>query len=517
MTELLLPIIIFAAWTLFSFIFIIKYKHHQTTNTANKKSYWNNNYIFEIIPPVFPTLGILCTAIGITIGIWSFDAKDIQNSIPQLLGGLKFAFIATILGILGLIIFQKWTAIIQKQIDDTPNKPIIETNELSAISALTFEVQELKNDNQKQIEKLIQSFGNDLENKVSLKLSNIEKATLETQNSNKELVIQLKELRKEQKETARQANSETIKLKGELIEKLIEFKQEQKETATKANKNTDEIIKAMSENNKLTSKKFDEFSELLRKNNTEALVEIMKLATEQFNEQMSELINKLVQENFAELNNSVKSLNDWQYHNKEQVQKLTEQFQNTSEMFTISATTLKQVAENTKSLTDDDSKLSQLISELKRVMIEDSKFQEITNKLTNTIQILANTTESFDKTTSKLNDWVITEKNFKDAAVILISKLEEFRDFNGDVWQNYRNEMNNGVAVISKASKSISSDLDNINAEFINSLNTTLQNLDTLIQRFISGNNKPIASSIGQKSKPNVIPRLDKDVDDLPF
>ena len=80
----------------------------------------------------------------------------------------------------------------------------------------------------------------------------------------------------------------------------------------------------MTDNNKFIVKKFDEFSELMSKNNTEALVDVMKNVTEQFNKQMSELINRLVQENFAELNKSVQSMNDWQKENKDQIKKLTD-------------------------------------------------------------------------------------------------------------------------------------------------------------------------------------------------
>lgn len=483
MNELLITTIIFGLWTVFSIIFIWKYKHYQTTATADKKSFWNNSYIFDSIPPVFPTLGIFCTALGITFGLSGFDTEKIQESLPTLLEGLRLAFFATMAGIIGLIIFQKINAIIQKQIDDDPNRPVKQTDELSAIAALTFEVKELKNDNQKQIEKLIQSFGADLETKVSTQLLNLEKSIVSLQKTtltNQEKTDVGLEL----------INKTTSDSNYGIMTELGKINNLQSALGEKANKNTDDIIKAMSENNKLTAKKFDEFSELLRKNNTEALVEVMKKATEQFNEQMSELINRLVKENFAELNNSVKSLNDWQKQNKEQVQKLTEQFQKTTEMFTISATTLKQVADNTKSLTDDDSKLSQLVAELKRVMIEDGKFQEITDKLTNTIETLENTTESFDETTSKLNEWVKTEKNFKEAAQILISKLEEFRDLNGDVWDKYRKEMNKAVSIVKDTSTRLSGDLENINSEFYERLNDTLTNLDQCIQRFIPTNRR---------------------------
>jgi hypothetical protein len=465
MNELTIPIVIFIFWSIFSFIYIWSYNKYQTTPTKNQKSFWNNSYIFEAIPPVFPTLGIFCTALGITIGIWDFDTNDIEKSLPQLLKGLRLAFIATMAGILGLIIFQKIVAIIQKQIDDNPNRPKKETDELSAISELSFAVSELRKENEKQTEKLILSIGTDLENKVGVKLSALEKELGEIKTS---------------------INDSKLSIVSE-VEKL---RKEQSRTSEKANENTDEIIKAMNINNELVRKKFDEFSELLRENNTEALVEVMKSATDQFNSQMSELINKLVQENFAELNNSVKNLNDWQTQNKQQIQTLTDNFTKTTEMFIISATTLKEVAINTKSLIDDEGKLGQIVSELKRVMIEDGKFQEITNKLTTTIETLSNTTDSFDETTKKLNDWVKTEKNFKEAAMILITKLEEFRDLNGDVWEKYRKEMTLAVSIVKDTSTRLGEDLDNINSEFYGRLNDTLTNLDQCIQRFVPTNNR---------------------------
>jgi len=145
---------------------------------------------------------------------------------------------------------------------------------------------------------------------------------------------------------------------------------------------------------------------------------------------------------------------------------------------------------NTKLLTEDNSKLNQIVRELNRVMIEDGKFQEITNKLTSTIETLQNTTESFDETTSKLNDWVKTEKNFKEAAQILITKLEEFRDFNGDVWEKYRKEMTKAVTIVKETSTRLGEDLENVNAEFYERLNDTLQNLDQCIQRFVPTNRR---------------------------
>ena len=45
----------------------------------------------DLIPSMFTTIGILGTFGGIAYGLWFFNDKDISNSIPLLLKGLKTA------------------------------------------------------------------------------------------------------------------------------------------------------------------------------------------------------------------------------------------------------------------------------------------------------------------------------------------------------------------------------------------------------------------------------------------
>lgn len=51
------------------------------------------------IPNIMTTLGVLGTFIGIVIGLYSFDVNAIKESVPDLLAGLKFAFLTSIAGI----------------------------------------------------------------------------------------------------------------------------------------------------------------------------------------------------------------------------------------------------------------------------------------------------------------------------------------------------------------------------------------------------------------------------------
>ena len=277
MTEITIALIIFAIWSAFSIMYYKRYKRFQLNDDKQKGNIWNNSYIFDIIPSVFPTLGIFCTALGITIGIWNFDTTDIQGSIPQLLGGLKIAFIATMAGIIGLIIFQKWNALIQKEIEESPNRPVKHTDELAAINALSQNIIDLK-------ESLIITIEKGLEEKVSTILSSLE---FQVTTLNKDA----KENNKIAIENLTELNTNTKNSRIELKEQFKLLREESQSIGEKSNKNTKEIIDAMGSNNKFIVKKFDEFSVLMSKNNTEALVDVMKNVTEQFNKQMSELIN----------------------------------------------------------------------------------------------------------------------------------------------------------------------------------------------------------------------------------
>lgn len=78
----------------------------------------NNEHLFDFIPHLFPTLGILFTFLGIAIGLWNFDSNDIEKSIPELMNGLKTAFLVSIFGVALLVIFSFWTNIKRKNLEN---------------------------------------------------------------------------------------------------------------------------------------------------------------------------------------------------------------------------------------------------------------------------------------------------------------------------------------------------------------------------------------------------------------
>ena len=483
-------------WLLFSLYYIIRLWYRKST-----KSY--NEYLYNSIPSVFTTIGILGTFGGIYLGLRNFDVNDIDNSIPMLLEGMKLAFLTSIVGIILSLIFRVFGQLILRTVE--LQEPPKQTDELSTLSEILGVLKSTKTETKSNFDKLNTSLIGETETSISTQLVKLRNQTTDNQKEQEKQNTLLEKI-----QASLIGNEETSlltqleKVRNQLTDNYKEQK-EHKDVLTAINetlgsKNDDSILSQIkilktdqNENNKALESKFDEFGEILKKNNTEALVEVMKSATETFNAQMTELIQKLVQENFAELNNSVQSLNDWQKDNKEMISSLTEQFKSVSKDFEIASVSIKEITENTTKLTEDNSQLSKLIEELQKVLIDDTKFQEIVTKLESSIDTIKTNTETFDETTNKLNDWIGKEHSFKQSVDILISRLkeiEDIKDINGEFWSNTKTQMEEGVSIISNSSLELRNNLDNISEEFTEQLNQTLTSLDELIQRLIEQANR---------------------------
>ncbi|MBP6870986.1 MAG: hypothetical protein KBC43_03175 [Bacteroidales bacterium] len=471
------------AWLVFAIYYIARLYLVKDTSKYNP-------YIYDSIPNVFTTLGVLGTFLGIYIGLLKFDVNSITNSIPPLLEGLKTAFSTSIAGIILSLISSKVAKFVLRSVElSEPPKPTTEIavlnktvdilEQIKDFSEKSFNViRESKKDFNRNFEELNKALIGESEDSISMQIVKMRNQFTEfTTDQDKHYKL----LEKIQKSLG--GDQETS-----LLVQVQKMRSEQNNYSTELKKHVEFIVESMNSNNVLISKKFEEFSELLAKNNTEALVEVMKKATEEFNAQMSELVNKLVQENFQELNNSVQRLNQWQQENKEMIQKLTDQFKQVSNEFQVTSEAIQTITDNTSKLTDDNSDLVRLIGELQEVMINDTKFKEITDKIASAVDTLKENTEAFDETTNKLNEWVKNQMNFSDSVSKLLVRLEEIdkiKDINEVFWNNTKEQLNQGVAIIKGASDRLANDLESINEEFYERLNDTLQNLDRLIQRIV--------------------------------
>lgn len=255
----------------------------------------------------------------------------------------------------------------------------------------------------------------------------------------------------------------------------------------------DDIERKMGETNTLLTNKFDEFSELLKKSNTETLVGVMKQLTTEFQKQMNGLIQRLVQENFEQLNKSVERLNSWQQENKNMIASLIRQYKDMETDFENSSTTLTKVSADTKALVGDGGKLQQLIAALNKVILENQSYIEVTKKLQETAELTKDNMVKFDDSTNKLNDWVRKQRNFVDGVQMLIAKLEEIekiKDHGGEFWKETKSKMEEGVGIIRNGSKEIESQISGLDQHFYQRLSATLAQLDACIQAMVEAANK---------------------------
>lgn len=499
----------------------------------------SNRHIIEFFPSLVSSLGVLGTFYGITVGLLAFDSSNLDQSIPDLLDGLKTAFFTSLAGMTGSMIL---SAFINRKQDEKSggisdiNQAAIDicqaVKEMSSLNSQTMQAfQHQLKESEADRKAFYRSMGDIMEqvkksqmiisesiNKInttqltvvsavdSIVLSNrSQDVTLSAiKESNNSIFNSLYEVEKETKNQTMalktiQKNSlevsDNTRHLGEILDVLSGMGGGQEEMISQVSKIKDiihdevlQIEEDMEKTNKLLERKFDEFTDLLKKSNTEALVEVMTRVTEEFQKQMNSLINKLIQENFDQLNNSIEKLNQWQQENKEMIASLTRQYKEMSDNFEATSTSLTRVKEDTAVLVSDEGKLKQIINALNQVIVQDERFIQLTTELQKTATLSKSNMESFDESTKLLNDWIQKQKHFVDGVLALIGKLDELnniRNYGEQFWKGTREKMEEGISVISKGSQTLNSQLTALDRQFYARLSATLAELDNCITKMV--------------------------------
>jgi chromosome segregation ATPase len=452
-------------------ILVLKFKNSEKME-ANRR-------IIEYFPTLVSTLGVLGTFWGITKGLMAFDTSDLDQSIPGLLDGLKTAFFTSLAGMIGSMFL---SAFISKKQDERDGG-ISDINQ--AAGEITKSVKAMSDANTETMRSIQQQLTEQEADRkafyrtvgeVMSKISDTQKSITSAidslvvlQRSQENSLADIKEATTQQSVAINsvakysQEVSEYTHHLGEILDVISGMSGTEDEINEKVGKLKEiihgeviEIEDNMAKTNKLLESKFDEFTELLKKSNTEALVEVMKKVTEEFQKQMNSLINKLIQENFDQLNKSVEKLNQWQQENKEMIASLTHQYREMSDNFEATSTSLTRVKDDTTSLVSEGGKLRQLVDALNQVIIEDERFIEVTKELHETANLSRSNMESFNESTKTLNEWVRKQRNFVDGVQLLIAKLEELnkiRDYGEQFWQGTKDKMEEGVGILTRGSQ----------------------------------------------------------------
>lgn len=487
-------------------------KQHKSGELSQKRRW------AEQLPSFISTLGVLGTFCGITDGLLAFDSNNLDQSIPALLDGLKTAFFTSLAGMIGSLILSRIVA----RYYDEQDKGISDiTQAASQITNAVKDMAEAIIQNTKQQSQMQSAFYNNVNSVLSSLQSTLQQqagdisqiltfqanqsTNIQAISDKTNLIVEGTKLLGTQQETIvnkisevdnklsdfeKQFTSidqnvgETVSMVEGITSIQNEISEEVKSFGDKLHNEVVEIEDSMEKTNTLLNEKFNEFSELLKKSNTEALVEVMKKVTEEFQKQMNELIGRLVQENFEQLNKSVEKLNTWQQENKEMITSLTAQYKQMQEEFAKTSTILTSVSEETKQLTASEGKLQTLIKALNKVMVEDKHFVEMTNNLTSAAELNKNSMTEFKDAQSALNDWVRKQRNFVDSVVLLMNKLDEIakiKDYSDEFWKGTKQGMEGAVSTIQKGVTTLNQQIGEIDAHFYERLQTTLENLDACI------------------------------------
>lgn len=435
---------------------------------------------------IFPNHKSCVRKKGVPIGLLYFDTEDLDASIPILLSGLKTAFFTSLAGMIGSLFLSRQvnSALDEKDggmsdIDMAAGQICKAVDAMNTTTKEAFE--ELRNQNKQQLEAQLHFYRTISETVSSLTTNIGELKGFSKKFDNVDAVTT----------SINSFIGECLEITSGIAGAQNEISDEIKNFSMVLRSEVDEIEEKMKETNNLLVGKFDEFSELLKKSNTEALVDVMKSVTEEFQKQMNSLINKLIQENFDQLNKSVESLNVWQQENKEMISSLTKQYKEMTANFEQTSTTLTKVSGDTRLLVSDGGKLRQLIDALNQVIIEDQKFVKIVAQIEETATLSKDNMLQFEESTKSLNEWVRKQRNFVDGVQILIQKLEELnklRDYNEQFWQNTKRSLEEGVGFITQGSRTLNTQLTALDKQFYARLSTTLAELDACIQAMIRKN-----------------------------
>lgn len=236
------------------------------------------------------SLGILGTFVGIVIGLLGFDSHDINGSIPQLLDGLKTAFITSICGLVGAIIFNFSDSLFFQG-----RKGILSKDSESEIDNITpDDIYSSLNDQKVILQQVVS-----MQEKTYLGISGSEEGSL---------VGQLKMLRADLSPMTQQ-----VTLLKSLNGNFVKFSEYY---AGKQKQFEEKLFLELSN-----------FAEMLSKSATEQIIEALKIVIEDFNKNLTEQFG----ENFKALDESVKKLVLWQAQYKEQIETMGEQYQQSVE------------------------------------------------------------------------------------------------------------------------------------------------------------------------------------------
>ena len=270
------------------------------------------------IASIVTIIGVLGTFLGIAIGLYQFDTENIEASVPQLLEGLKIAFLTSIVGI-GLSILLKAEALQRKRRETYTGATVDD------LAGLLRNISAVEQEEGQETREILRSTAATVDDLAGL-LRNISAVEQEEGQETREILRSIER-----------------SLTGEGDSTVLT--QLQKLETTFSNKQ-DDLIRA-----------FNEFAAQMAENNTKALIEALKEVIEDFNAK----INEQFGDNFKQLNEAVGRINEWQEQYRQQMDELAVEFRIAAESIEKSRQSLEIIAERSDAIVSSAERLSPIL------------------------------------------------------------------------------------------------------------------------------------------------------------
>jgi ABC-type transporter Mla subunit MlaD len=438
------------AFIIISILTIISLYGTFLSNSESLKKYAKQS------PSILATVGIFFSFWGISIGLMDLDLKDIQNSIPNLLDGLKVKFIASLIGIFASILVRisQSFRVEKNEVDIEPEQKI-----LSLLSDIKQVISENRQNSPEQIlkelkETIALGLGGQriLLEAIKSSLAGEGDASVTTQLYKMRLDIQesLKELDKHSAQHFEGFNSNNRQYLS-IINKTI------KDSFDNQNGFFDSAF------NKLIIK-FDEFAKVLAENNSKAFIEALEKAMRDFNNNITEQFG----ENFKELNKAVGQLLEWQEKYKTHVEQLTTNFEKALSGVEAIKMAFSEIEARAQNFTDTSNKLHDILKGL------DRQITDLRNHLQAFDTIADNAKQAFPIIESNL---VKLTTSFKNSAEESLADIDNTVKDVGNSLKDVSNKLRDATVKMRDSIEEQKATLDTASQNFQRIVDSTLKNL----------------------------------------
>ena len=338
------------------------------------------------------SLGILGTFAGIVVGLMDFDPKNIDGSIESLLSGLKTAFLTSLVGMAGSILYKAILGVLPKREESVEKS--VGPDEIYAVMSQQLEA------SNKQLE------------------SSLELLSAIRGDSDSSLTSQIKNLRTDITDGNRQLNSHLDNLSQS--------------------------------NEKFRAElwiKMDEFGDLLSKSATEQVINALKEVIVEFNDKLTEQFG----ENFKRLDESVKKLVDWQENYKLQLEDMANKYQLGVDAISSTEKSVASINERAESIPQTMEKLHHVmelghgqVTELEHRL---EAFKDLRDKA---VEAMPQIREQMDSTMSVIGDSVTAaSKHYESMLVESQQIIDNFSSTANQSVETMRTNLEEGAVKVS--------------------------------------------------------------------